>query len=112
MKKIFLVLSLSLFLSEAFAMQAGKISWYGPGFNGRKTASGEIFNQYALTAAHKSLPFGTKVKITNPTNNKSVIIRVNDRGPFVKGREFDLSKGAAQAIGVKGIGKIYFEILS
>lgn len=112
MKKIFLTLILSLIISDAFAIQTGKISWYGPGFNGRKTASGERFNQYGLTAAHKTLPFGTRVKITNPTNNKSVIIRINDRGPFVKGREFDLSKGAAQAIGIKGIGKIYFEILS
>ena len=88
-----------------------KISWYGPGFHGRKTASGERFNQYAMTAAHKTLPFGTKVKITNPKTNKSVIVTINDRGPYIHGRQFDLSKGAAQAIGMAGVANVTAEVL-
>jgi rare lipoprotein A len=80
--------------------QCGKASWYGPGFHGRSTASGERFNQSSLTAAHKSLPFGTKLRVTNKRNGKSVIVRVNDRGPFVRGRMLDLSKGAASQIGI------------
>jgi len=80
--------------------QKGEASWYGPGFNGKKTANGETFNMYKLTAAHKKLPFGTKVKVTNLQNGKSVVVRINDRGPFVKGRVIDLSKKAAQQIGL------------
>lgn len=78
--------------------QKGKASWYGPGFNGKKTASGEIFNMNKLTAAHRTLDFGTLVRVTNLNNNKSVIVRINDRGPFKKGRVIDLSKKAALAI--------------
>lgn len=88
------------------------VSWYGGRFQGRKTASGERFNQHALTAAHRSLPFGTKVKITNLSNDRSVIVRINDRGPFVKGRTFDLSLAAARAIGMNGTEKVLVEILS
>jgi len=80
--------------------QKGEASWYGPGFNGKKTANGEIFDMYKLTAAHKKLPFGTRVKVTNLQNGKSVVVRINDRGPFVKGRIIDLSKKAAQQIGL------------
>ena len=69
-------------------------SWYGPGFHGKTTASGERFNMYALTAAHKTLPFGSKVKVTNLSNNKSTTVTINDRGPFVGGRVIDLSKKA------------------
>jgi rare lipoprotein A len=68
-----------------------KASWYGKPFHGRRTANGEVYNMYSYTAAHKTLKFGTKVKITNTDNNESVIVRINDRGPFIKGREFDLS---------------------
>lgn len=75
--------------------EKGDASWYGPGFNGKKTASGEIFNMNKLTAAHKKLPFGTIVRVTNLNNNKTVIVRINDRGPFTKGRVIDLSKQAA-----------------
>lgn len=78
--------------------QKGNASWYGPGFNGKKTASGEIFNMNKLTAAHKTLDFGTLVRVTNLNNNKSVIVKINDRGPFKKGRVIDLSKKAALAI--------------
>ncbi|RFC69517.1 MULTISPECIES: septal ring lytic transglycosylase RlpA family protein [Mesorhizobium] len=80
--------------------QCGKASWYGPGFHGRSTASGERFNQSNLTAAHKYLPFGTKLRVTNARNGKSVVVRINDRGPYVRGRLLDLSKGAATQIGM------------
>ena len=76
----------------------GKASYYGPKFHGRKTANGEIFDQNAMTAAHKSLPFGTLCKVTNRANKKSVIIRINDRGPFVKGRILDLSYQAMKML--------------
>lgn len=82
----------------------GIASWYGPGFHGRKTASGERFNQNALTAAHPHLPFGTKVKVTNLRNGNSVVVRINDRGPHIRGRIIDLSAGAARLIGVTGSG--------
>lgn len=89
-------------------------SWYGPGFHGRRTANGERFDQHALTAAHKTLPFGTKVRVTNPANGKSVVVRINDRGPFVGGRDIDLSRGAAQAVGMLGAGtaQVRLEVLS
>ena len=86
-------------IEEAYtANLSGGASFYGEKWNGRKTANGEIFNTYKLTAAHKSLPFGTKVKVVNKTNGKSVVVRINDRGPFVKGRTIDLSKKAFQSI--------------
>lgn len=71
-----------------------KASWYGPGFHKRLTANGERYNMYALTAAHKELPFGSVVKVTNLDNNKSVIVRINDKGPYIGGRGIDLSKAA------------------
>ncbi|MBX3598357.1 MAG: septal ring lytic transglycosylase RlpA family protein [Rhizobiaceae bacterium] len=80
--------------------QCGKASWYGPGFHGRSTANGERFNQSGMTAAHKHLPFGTKLRVTNKRNGKSVVVRINDRGPFIRGRVLDLSKGAAKQIGM------------
>jgi rare lipoprotein A len=82
----------------------GWASWYGPGFDGGQTANGEIFNQYDLTAAHPSLPFGTKVRVTNKDNGQSVVVRINDRGPYAGGRVLDLSEGAAEAIGMIGSG--------
>lgn len=75
-------------------------SWYGPRFHGKLTANGEIYNQMAFTAAHKSFKFGTLLKLTNPKNGKSVIVRINDRGPYIGGRQLDLSKGAAIALGI------------
>lgn len=88
-----------------------KASWYGPGFHGRKTANGEIYDQMSFTAAHKSLKFGTLLKITNPKNNKSVIVRINDRGPYIHGRDLDLSKAAALELGFvkKGVTRIKVE---
>jgi rare lipoprotein A len=77
-----------------------RASWYGPRFHGKTTANGEIYDQTALTAAHKSLRFGTILKVTNPRNNKSVIVRINDRGPYIPGRQLDLSKAAAEELDV------------
>jgi len=82
----------------------GVASWYGPGFAGRRTASGEVFDPAKLTAAHRSLPFGTMLRVTNTQNGRSVVVRVNDRGPFIAGRVIDLSRGAAEAIGMIGAG--------
>lgn len=84
----------------------GKASWYGPGFHGRLTANGEIFDENALTAAHKELPFGTKVLVTNLTNGKSTIVTINDRGPYVKGRHIDLSRAAAKEVGMIDAGVV------
>ena len=80
--------------------QLGRASWYGPGFHGRRTASGERYDQNALTAAHRTLPLGSEVHVTNVTNGKSVRVRINDRGPFVRGRVIDLSRGAAKQLGI------------
>jgi rare lipoprotein A len=86
------------------ATQSGIASWYGPGFHGQPTASGAVYNQHDLTAAHPTLPLGTRVLVTNLTNGSSVEVAVNDRGPFAKGRIIDLSRAAADAIGMVGPG--------
>ncbi|MEJ2616001.1 MAG: septal ring lytic transglycosylase RlpA family protein [Ignavibacteriaceae bacterium] len=89
-------------------------SWYGPRFNGKLTANGEIFNQSAFTSAHKKLKFGTLLKLTNLRNNKSIIVRINDRGPYVRGRQLDLSKAAANSLGMieRGVVKLKVEEIS
>lgn len=87
-------------------IQSGVASWYGPGFHGRKTASGEIFNTHDLTAAHKKLKFGTIIKVVNKSNGKSVIVRINDRGPYVGGRIIDLSNVAKNKIDMGGLAKV------
>ena len=92
------------------AFQRGTASWYGPGFHGRKTASGERFNSYDMTAAHRSLPFGTRLKVINETNGRSVVVRVNDRGPFAHRRIIDLAKGPAQALGLTNAGTAYVSL--
>lgn len=91
-----------------------KVSWYGPRFHGRKTANGEIFDQEAFTAAHKTLRFGTLLRVTNPKNNISIIVRINDRGPFIRGRHLDLSKAAARELGLIdiGIAKVDVDLVS
>ena len=91
----------------------GYASWYGPGFHGRRTASGEIFNMYDYTAAHRTLPFGTRVKVTNLKNGRSVIVRINDRGPAKKNRIIDLSYQAAKKIDMirDGIVKVRVEVI-
>lgn len=90
-----------------------KASWYGPGFHGRKTANGEKFDQMSYTAAHKSLRFGTLLKVTNPKNGKSIVVRINDRGPYIEGRDLDLSKAAAQELGLmrRGVARLKVEEL-
>lgn len=93
---------------EAFS-QTGQASWYGPGFHGRKTASGERFDMHAYTAAHKTLPIPSYAKVTNLSNGKSVIVRINDRGPFHGDRVIDLSKGAAKKIGFSGVANVRVE---
>ena len=82
----------------------GEASYYGPGFHGKKTASGEIFNQNDYTCAHKSLPFGTKLKVVRDDTGASVVVRVNDRGPYVDGRILDLSVVAGKDIGLDKVG--------
>lgn len=102
-----LAFGLLSFSGSAMA-QCGGASWYGPGFHGKKTASGERFNQNAMTAAHKTLPFGTVVTVKDQRTGKSVKVTINDRGPFHKGRIIDLSKAAATKLGIMhaGTGKV------
>jgi rare lipoprotein A len=92
----------------------GKASWYGNPFHGRLTASGERYNMYGMTAAHKTYALGTRLKVTNLKNRKSVVVRVNDRGPFHSTRKIDLSYGAAKKIGMihKGVSRVKIEVLS
>ena len=92
----------------------GWASWYGPGFHGNYTANGEVYNQYDLTAAHRTLPFGTRIRVTNLNNGRSVTVRVNDRGPFYYDREIDLSQGAAQVLGVisSGVAPVRLDVLN
>jgi rare lipoprotein A len=92
----------------------GMASWYGPGFHGRRSASGEVFDQNAMTAAHRTLPFGTQVRVTNLNNGRQVVVRINDRGPFTGGRVIDLSAAAASSIGLRssGVGRVQLEVLS
>jgi rare lipoprotein A len=84
--------------------EAGKASWYGPGFHGKRTASGEMFDQNKLTAGSRTLPLGTVVEVTNLRNRRKVEVKINDRGPYVKGRTLDLSRGAAEKLGMVGTG--------
>ena len=91
--------------------QSGVASWYGGYFHGRTTANGEKYDMWAMTAAHKTLPFGTRVKVTNTGNGDSTIVRINDRGPFIAGRVIDLSKAAANDIGMGGLAKVKLTIL-
>jgi peptidoglycan lytic transglycosylase len=92
----------------------GVASWYGPGFDGKRTASGEIYNQDDMTAASNIFALGTRVMVTNLDNGRSVVVRINDRGPFVKGRKLDLSHGAARVLGIvnPGTAKVRMAVLS
>ena len=92
----------------------GEASYYGPGFAGRPTANGERFKPSEMTAAHRTLPFGTKLRVTNTGNGKSVVVRVNDRGPYAHNRVIDLSQGAAQRIGMlhSGTAQVRLEVIS
>ncbi len=107
MIKALMLFSAFVASEEAFAYQAsGHASWYGPGFDGRRTASGERFSRHAYTAAHKTLPLNSRITVTNLANNESVVVKINDRGPFVRGRLIDLSQAAARAIGLRGLGRV------
>lgn len=97
-----------------FATQEGIGSWYGPGFAGRTTSNGEVFDPSQLTAAHRTLPFGTRVRVTNLETGASVEVRINDRGPFKPGRIIDLSRAAADRVGMlaSGIARVRVEVVS
>jgi len=101
-------------LMASSGVSVGQASWYGPGFYGNRTASGEVFRPGTLTAAHRSLAFGTKVRVTNLRNGLSAVVRINDRGPFHGGRIIDLAHGAAQQLGVtsSGTAQVRLEILN
>ncbi len=94
-------------------VQSGQASWYGPGFHGRLTASGEIYDMYDLTAAHRALPFGTTLRVTDLVSGRSVIVRINDRGPFIGRRVLDLSYAAADRLGIlhDGLARVRVEPL-
>lgn len=92
------------------SLEEGLASWYGPGFQGRRTASGERFNQNALTCAHKTLPFGTKLKVINLDNGQELVVTVNDRGPFVPSRIIDLSREAAKRLDILRQGTAHVRI--
>src|SRR5690606_40134750 len=89
---------------ERYYKERGKASWYGNKFHGRRTSNGEIYDMYAMTAAHKTLPIPSYVRVTNVANGKTVVVRVNDRGPFHSDRIIDLSYAAAQRIGIVNAG--------
>ncbi|RYD79366.1 MAG: septal ring lytic transglycosylase RlpA family protein [Sphingobacteriales bacterium] len=117
MMKKFLLLCINLLIFSSvtsFAqVKKGSASFYADKFQNRKTASGERYSKDSLTAAHKTLPFGTLVKVTNPTTKKSVIVRINDRGPMPKGRIIDLSKAAAKELDImkQGVAQVQVEII-
>ncbi len=95
---------------EVSGTETGMASFYSESYNGRKTANGEIYRSSKLTAAHKTLPFGTKVKVTNLSNGKSVKVRINDRGPFIPGRIIDLTRAAARKIDMEHAGVVKVKI--
>jgi 3D (Asp-Asp-Asp) domain-containing protein len=109
MRRLFVAL-FALVCLESIA-QAEIASYYGQAFAGRRTASGERFNPSAMTAAHRTMAFGTRVRVTNSSNGRSVVVRINDRGPHVKGRAIDLSSGAARAIGMGGTAHVRIEVV-
>jgi rare lipoprotein A len=115
--RLFITVTLSLLIGgcahKPSFTQIGIASWYGKEFHKKKTASGERYNMYDLTAAHRTLPFGTRVRVTNLDNNRSVIVRINDRGPFKKGRIIDLSYAAAKKLKMleSGTAKVRVESL-
>lgn len=100
--------------SQIVGVMSGMASWYGPGFDGNYSASGEVFNANELTAAHPSLPFGTLVRVVNMDNNQAVVVRINDRGPYAEGRIIDISTAAANVIGLiaSGVAPVRLEVLS
>lgn len=110
--RLLITLFAILFATSAYAEQRGVASWYGPGFHGKRTASGMRYNMYADTCAHRSLPFGTLLRVTNRRNGRSVICRVTDRGPFVRWRVVDLSRAGARAIAMNGTASVVLRVVS
>ena len=110
---LFMLLTVSV-SSEEVRLQYGKASWYGKSLHGRKTASGERFDKHAFTGAHRNLPFGTIVRVKNLKNGKEVLVTVNDRGPFVRGRIIDISRAAASQIGIlsRGVARVKIVVVS
>lgn len=110
-KRYIVFFTIALSLTALSQVQSGKASFYAKKFNGRKTASGERLHPDSLTCAHRTYPFGTRLKVTNPANGRSVVVRVTDRGPYVKGRIIDLSIRAAREIGIiaQGIAPVVVE---
>ena len=104
MGAVALVTGILLSVTGPALAQCGGASWYGPGFHGKKAASGERFNENAMTAAHKTLPFGTVVSVKDQRTGKSIKVTINDRGPFHRGRIIDLSKAAATKLGFRNAG--------
>ncbi len=120
MRYLLLIVTVASAVLPAFPLAAqethnldGSASWYAGKFQGRLTANGEVFDTNRLTAAHRTLPFGTLVRVTNPANNRSVVVRINDRGPFIEGRVIDLSRAAAESIGVvaAGVAEVDLEVV-
>lgn len=111
-KTAFVLIALASLVAPALA-QSGMASMYGKGdgYGGKRTASGERMNPHAYTAAHRSLPFGTQVQVTNRRNGRSVVVRINDRGPFTRGRVIDLSYAAARAIGMGGTAPVDLDVV-
>ncbi len=99
-------------MPDAREIERGRASWYGEPFHGRRTASGEVFNMNDLTAAHKTLPFGTRLRVRNLATGQDVLVRINDRGPHVRGRIIDLSRAAAAQIGLLGTGTALVVLLA
>lgn len=98
---------------EVGSVYEGLASWYGPNFHGKKTSNGEVYDMYAMTAAHKTFPMNTMVKVTNLKNGKAIVVRINDRGPFVEDRIIDLSYSAVKSLGMlsEGVGPVRLEVL-
>lgn len=123
MPKVYLILGVSLIAAGVVIglmsgpgsgyYQTGTASWYGPNFQGNPTANGEVFDMNELTAAHKSLPFNTRVKVVDLSSGNEVVVRINDRGPFIKGRIIDLSRRAAEKLGIidSGTAEVGLKIL-
>jgi rare lipoprotein A len=110
---LFIGISQPILAQKIKTTQTGPASWYGSKYHGRKTSSGERYNKNDMTAAHKTLPFGTKVKVTNLANNETVVLRINDRGPFVGNRIIDVSEVAAQKLNIhsRGVAKVKVEVI-
>jgi rare lipoprotein A len=99
-------------IPQQAAAECGVASWYGGKFHGRRTANGEVYNMHGVSAAHKRLRFGTRVRVTHRGTGRTIVVRINDRGPFIRGRIIDLSGGARNALGMGGLAPVCLEVLS